>query len=74
MAVALRDERWQPFPGLYSAALLSTVRTHLAQGRRSLAPLLEAHALAVPVQPGALLDVNMPADLDRAKMAIDRRC
>lgn len=66
LAVAFRDDRWHPLPGLYHTDLLPHVLEKLEQGDGALWRLLEhAHARAVPVPEGwrALARIDTPADL-----------
>ncbi|MFW6060999.1 MAG: molybdenum cofactor guanylyltransferase, partial [Phycisphaeraceae bacterium] len=52
-AVALRDERWEPMPGLYHTAIEPAVREHLAAGERAMWKLLErVGAKAVGLEAG----------------------
>ncbi|MGP1346118.1 MAG: molybdenum cofactor guanylyltransferase [Phycisphaerales bacterium] len=61
IAIAWRDDRWQPFPGLYHTDLTGPVASAT---RGSLQQLLDAsNAIALPVPPGGLPQANRATDL-----------
>lgn len=64
--VARGDGRVQPLLGAYSADLLGLVRAHRMSDDRSVMGLVRAvpHLTLVDVDPGSLINVNSPADLE----------
>ena len=76
-AVPVADGRLQPLAACYDASVLPVAESLVAQGRLSMGALLDAIAVS-PVQPeawagyagpGALTDVDTPADLHAANEA-----
>ena len=69
------DGRPQPLCGLYSAACLPLVRRHIENGLLAMHQLLPAlDVVEVPLDDlgrDKLLNLNYPADLERARMAAD---
>ncbi len=60
-AVAFKDDRWQPFPGLYHTQLLDRLHTVPA---RSLQKLLSGARAAAAEAPKDLRQANRPSDLE----------
>ena len=68
-AMAYRDQRWHPFPGLYHLAVRSAAAAQLERGDRAMWRLLDALPGAVGIAPGApsaLQQANTPEDLGDA--------
>ncbi len=61
-AAVFKDDRWQPFPGLYHTRLLPATR-----GARSLQQLLSAARTAAADAPKDLRQANRPSDLEAFK-------
>jgi molybdopterin-guanine dinucleotide biosynthesis protein A len=64
--VAFRDQRWQPFPGVYHASLVEEIRGRIGRGELSCWKLLEASAAVSPGLPGdwgAMRQANTPEEL-----------
>lgn len=65
-AVAFRDEKWQPFPGVYHRSALPHMQRQLDTGDRSIQTLLNqlpGCALPLPNDWPTIIQVNRPADL-----------
>ena len=66
--VAPRDDagRWQPFFSRWDASALPLVEAAIAAGERSMQPLLDRHAVQLPLSPGEwheLRDWDTPGDV-----------
>ena len=65
-AVIYRDDRWQPFPGLYQTNLAALTETRISQKKLSMQGLLDAaEALSVPLPSdwGDARQINRKDDL-----------
>lgn len=65
-AVAFRDQRWQPMPGLYHVSLYDLVERMIAKKELALWKLLDAagaDAVALPEDWPTIAQANTPADL-----------
>ncbi len=70
-AVAFRNDHWHPMPGLYHRDLLPGVEARLARSELALQRLLDAHAVAVPLD-FPLAQANTTDDLRRFEQARER--